>query len=176
MLHWVFHICFPHLFPLGYFWTITAFCCRAFFCLSFDAFALLSFHSLQSSVPVEQGAGSNSGAFGWASAGSKYKPVQISCLRGPLKSSREGAYGMPRAAWVSSFPKGSQCRSLACHLFCDLVQEQRQWPSKPKAMSGLFWPRKEASSMAGATQVWSKLIRLWVPSVFLVFPSEIIKS
>lgn len=56
---------------------------------------------------------------------------------------------MFQLAQVSSFPKDSQCWSLARHLLCDLFQEQRQWPSKSKVGSDPFSPRKEASRRAG---------------------------
>lgn len=110
-----------------------------------DAFALLSFHSLQSSMPAEQGAWSDNGALGWASVGSKYNPVQTSWLQKLLKTIREQAFGMSHAARVSSFPKGSQCRSVVSHF-----KSRGNGHPNPKRMSGLFWPRKEASWRTGA--------------------------
>ena len=130
-----------------------------------DAFALLPFHSLQSSVPVEQGAWSDNGALGWASVGSKYNPVQISWLQKLLKTIREQALGMSYAARVSSFPKGSSTGawSLISRVEAVAIQTQSGWV----ASSDLG---RKSPGGRGQKQGWSKLIRLWGSKVFIVSP------
>lgn len=79
-----------------------------------------------------------------------------------LSSAR--AHGMFYAAQMSSFPKGSQCRRLACHLLSESFQDHSNGHPNPK------WGA--ASRTAGPRRCDQ---RLWGPNGFIVSPSETTK-